>query len=371
MKMKTWTKVTAAAFAALMVAGVAAGCSSSGGSEGTEDAASKVESAVESAASKAESTASTETADTADWDDIAKDGKMVIGITYFDPMNYEDENGELTGFETEFTKAVCEKLGVEPVFQKIDWDTKEVELNGKTIDCIWNGMTITDERKENMDISDPYMENKQVMVVKAENAEKYASAENWKDATVVAEKKSAGEDVAKETFTESNYVPVDSQAKTLLEVKSGTADIAIIDYVMSIGSLGEGSDYSDLVVVEGQEFAPEQYGIAFRKNSPATLEKVNNAIQELANEGKLEEIAKKYHLEDLLMVKASSSVAEKVEDAKEAASEVVDELKDKAEDAKEAVSGAVEDVKDAAESAAEDVKDAAEGAVEDVKEALN
>ena len=366
MKMKTWTKVTAAAFAALMVAGVAAGCGSA--SEGKDEAASKAESAVESAV---DSAASTATADTADWDDIAKDGKMVIGITYFEPMNYEDENGELTGFETEFTKAVCEKLGVEPVFQKIDWDTKEVELNGKTIDCIWNGMTITDERKENMDISDPYMENKQVMVVKAENAEKFASSENWKDATVVAEKKSAGEDVAKETFKDSNYVPVDSQAKTLLEVKSGTADIAIIDYVMSIGSLGEGSDYSDLVVVEGQEFAPEQYGIAFRKNSPTTVEKVNKAMQELANEGKLEEIAKKYHLEDLLMIKAADSIADKaedvVEDAKDAASEAVDKLEDAASEAVDKLEDAAEDTKEAVSQAAEDLENKADELVSAVE----
>ena len=240
-----------------------------------------------------------------DWDYIANNKSMTIGITYFEPMNYMDENGELTGFETEFAQAVCEKMGVKPIFQKIDWDSKEVELNAKTIDCIWNGMTITDERKQNMDISVPYMENKQVMVTKAENASKFTSADALKGATVVAEKKSAGEDVAKsdEFFAQATYVSVDSQAKALLEVKSGTADIAVIDYVMSIGTITNGTDYADLQVIDDKGFAPEQYGIAFRKNSPETTKKVNEAIQQLANEGKLEEIASKYELQDLIVVK--------------------------------------------------------------------
>lgn len=242
--------------------------------------------------------------DKKDWEYIEENKEMVIGITYFEPMNYKDSNGELTGFETEFAKAVCKKLGVEAKFQEIEWDTKEVELKTKAIDCIWNGMTITDERKENMDISTAYMQNKQVMVCKAENVSKYAKS--VKGAKVVAEKESAGEEVAQgeKFFKGANYTAVDSQAKALLEVKSGTADIAVIDYVMSIGTLRSGSDYSDLKVVSEKEFAPEEYGIAFRKDSPETLKKVNEAIQELANEGTLEKIAKKYNLQDLILVKA-------------------------------------------------------------------
>ena len=240
-----------------------------------------------------------------DWDYISNKGELIIGITYFEPMNYMDENGKLTGFETEFAEKVCAELGVTPKFQKIDWDSKEVELNAKTIDCIWNGLTITDERKANMDITIPYMENKQVMVTKAENVDKFSTAEGIKGATVVAEKKSAGEDVAKadEFFKEAEYIAVDSQAKALLEVKSGTADIAVIDYVMSIGTLSEGSDYSNLKVVDGKSFSPEQYGIALRKDSTVTLEKFNNAIQAVADKGDLGTIAEKYNLSDLLLVK--------------------------------------------------------------------
>ncbi len=103
-----------------------------------------------------------------DWEYIKAKGELVVGITYFAPMNYEDENGELTGFETEFAKAVAEELGVKVKFQEIDWNSKEVELNAKNIDCIWNGMTITPEREETMEITIPYMQNKQVVVVKAD-----------------------------------------------------------------------------------------------------------------------------------------------------------------------------------------------------------
>lgn len=97
---------------------------------------------------------------------VKEKGELIIGITYFAPMNYENEDKELVGFETEFAKAVCAKLGVEPKFVEINWDAKEVELNAKNIDCIWNGMTITEERVANMSISVPYMANKQVMVSK-------------------------------------------------------------------------------------------------------------------------------------------------------------------------------------------------------------
>ncbi len=107
-------------------------------------------------------------AEESDWEYIKAKGKLVVGITLFAPMNYNDENGELIGFETEFAKAVGAKLGLEVEFQVIDWNSKETELASKNIDCIWNGMTITEERKENMQISIPYMENKQVVVVKAD-----------------------------------------------------------------------------------------------------------------------------------------------------------------------------------------------------------
>ncbi len=235
---------------------------------------------------------------------IKATGKLVVGITYFAPMNYIDDDGNLVGFETEFAKAVANKLGLEAEFVEIDWGTKEIELASKNIDCIWNGMTITPERAETMSISNPYMQNKQVLVAKAENADKYTTAEDLKDATIVAEAESAGEGVANENalFAESNYIAVKDMATALMEVASGTADACIVDFVTSIGMIGEGTDYENLVVVETEEFSPEQYGIAFRKGSDAT-DAVNAAIAELIVDGTLPTIAANYKLGDLLITK--------------------------------------------------------------------
>ncbi len=229
-------------------------------------------------------------------------GTLVIGMTIFAPMDYY-EGSELTGFEVEFGKAVCEKLGVEAQFQEISWEAKESELNAKNIDCIWNGLTIDDDRKASMSISNPYMDNKQILIVKEENAEKYSTAGSLKGAVVVAEKESAGEEVASTDpfFDGANYTAVDTMAKAIMEVKAGTAEAAVIDYVTGIGSIGEGTDYADIVMVESASFADEQYGIAFRKGSDVTAE-VNKAIDELIADGTLKKIADKYKLGDQLIV---------------------------------------------------------------------
>ncbi|MBE7022254.1 MAG: transporter substrate-binding domain-containing protein [Ruminococcaceae bacterium] len=233
---------------------------------------------------------------------IQDKGTMIVGMTLFAPMNYY-EGEEFVGFETEFAKAVGDKLNVDIEFIEIDWNTKEVELAAKSIDCIWNGMTITPERAEAMSISTPYMQNRQVLVAKAENADTYKTADALEQVVVVAEAESAGEEVATsdDFFAKAAYTAVDSQAKALMEVSSGTAGACVVDYVASIGMIGEGTDYEDLVVVETEEFSPEQYGIAFRKGSDMT-EKVNEAIAALAEDGTLETIAKKYKLEALLEV---------------------------------------------------------------------
>lgn len=245
----------------------------------------------------------TKAADTAAADSdlayIQEKGSLVIGMTIFEPMDYYDKNGELTGFEVEFGKAVCEKLGVEAKFQEISWEAKETELSAKNIDCIWNGLTITPERQETMSISNPYMNNKQVIITKAENAEAFAKAGALEGKTVVAEKESYGEEIIVDKanadyFGKANYVAVQDMKSALMEVKSGTADAAVIDYVTGIGSLGENSDYKDLAIVE-KSFADEQYGIAFRSGSDVTA-KVNTIIAELMKDGTLEKIAEKYNL---------------------------------------------------------------------------
>lgn len=218
-------------------------------------------------------------------------GKLIVGITDYAPMNYYVD-GELTGFDTEFAMAVAEKLGLDEVeFVEINWATKAAELETKNIDCVWNGMTITDEVKEAMDCSVPYVMNAQVLVMKADVVDKYETVEDLKDLTFVAERGSAGaQAIADVGYT---AVEVDTQSKALMEVKNGTADACVIDITMAMAMTGEGTDYADLSY--GVAFTIEEYGIGFRKGSDL-VEAVNEIIAELKADGTLAALAAKYEL---------------------------------------------------------------------------
>ena len=201
-------------------------------------------------------TAGQDTAEPSADDDFAYiqgNGSMKIGFTYFEPMNYFDDNGELTGFETEFATAVCEKLGVTPEFVEINWDSKIMELQAQTIDCIWNGMTITPELQEALTISDPYIKNYQVVVIRSDNADVYTSTADLVGKTVEAEAGSAGEaaiigEGADESLKQAEYISAAKQTDTLLEVKTGAADAAVLDFVLAGAMVGQG-DYSDLMII--------------------------------------------------------------------------------------------------------------------------
>lgn len=287
--------------AALLLAGIMSvglcSCASSNTSSASESSSAAESNADSSAADSTDSKAS----EGGDWQYIADKGNFVAGITLFEPMNYYDENGELTGFETEFTKAVCEKLGVEAKFQEIEWDKKEIELNAKTIDAIWNGLTVTEERKENMGFSKSYVRNKQVVVIKADNKDKYTDEASMAGASCAAESGSAGQTAIETSsvLSQNEFVGASAQKDVLLEVKAGTVELGVLDYVMAKASIGEGTDYSDLMIVEGVELAPEEYAIGMRKGDTETIEKVNGAIDELVADGTLKALAEKYGLADV------------------------------------------------------------------------
>ena len=287
--------------AALLLAGIMSvglcSCASSNTSSASESSSAAESNADGSAADSTDSTAS----EGGDWQYIADKGNFVAGITLFEPMNYYDENGELTGFETEFTKAVCEKLGVEAKFQEIEWDKKEIELNAETIDAIWNGLTVTEERKENMGFSKSYVRNKQVVVIKADNKDKYTDEASMAGASCAAESGSAGQTAIETSsvLSQNEFVGASAQKDVLLEVKAGTVELGVLDYVMAKASIGEGTDYSDLMIVEGVELAPEEYAIGMRKGDTETIEKVNGAIDELVADGTLKALAEKYGLADV------------------------------------------------------------------------
>lgn len=172
---------------------------------------------------------------------IKEKGKMTIGYTVYAPMNYTDDAGNFVGFDTEFAEAVCAKLGVEPDFVEINWDTKEIELEAKTIDCIWNGFTMTEEREENLDFSVPYILNKQVVVIRKADAAKYTNTASLANARLVAEVASAGETAIAddEELSKATYTAVTKQTDALLEVKSNTADAAVLDYTLANAMVGK------------------------------------------------------------------------------------------------------------------------------------
>ena len=231
---------------------------------------------------------------------IRDNGKLVIGYTVYEPMNYTDANGNFTGFDTELAQLVCAELELEPEFVVINWDTKESELAGKSIDCIWNGMTLNAEREANMACTIPYCKNAQVVVVKNDFA--YTDTSSLIGKTVCAEMGSAGETQIKgdeETEPDANlaqaeYVAKSVQTDCLMEIKAGTADAAVLDMTLANAMTGEGTDYADLVIVD--YLAEEFYGIAFRKDSDVR-DAVNEILEQFMEDGTLQELADKYGLE--------------------------------------------------------------------------
>lgn len=229
-----------------------------------------------------------------DYEYITGNGKMVIGITYYEPMNYKAEDGTLTGFDTEFAEAVCEKLGVTPEFQEIDWDMKETELKSRNIDCIWNGLTVTEERRANMDFSKTYLINKQCVVVKKENAAEYTDTASLSGAMLSAESGSAGETAisSDENLSKASFTASNSQQDALIALNAGNYDAIVIDYTMALSSCGSG-DFADLQIIDGIQLANEEYAIGFRTGSDMTA-RVNEVIDELIADGTLETIASHY-----------------------------------------------------------------------------
>ena len=251
-------------------------------------------SSVPAASSPADAPAASTPAAESDLEYIKAKGSMVIGYTIYEPMNYTDDNGVFTGFDTELATAVCEKLGVEPEFQLIDWNTKEIELAGKTIDCIWNGMTLDAEREANMNCTQPYVKNAQVVVMKT--GSDYTDTASLADKSVCAEIGSAGESTIQgdDNLSKALFVGKPVQTDCLLEVKAGTCDAAVLDMTLAKAMIGEGTDYADLEIVD--ELAVEYYGVAFRKGSDVRDE-VNKLFDELEADGTLGALADKYSLE--------------------------------------------------------------------------
>lgn len=223
-------------------------------------------------------------------------GTLVVGITDFEPMDYKDENGNWIGFDADLATAFAESLGVAVEFVEIDWGNKVPELNGKSIDCVWNGMTLTPEVTSAMDCSEPYCNNQQVVIVPAAEADAYQTAEDCAELSFAVETGSAGRDMAEENGFA--YTEVKDQATAVMEVASGTSDAAIIDSLMAAAMVGEGTGYADLTYTV--RLNSEEYGVGFRKGSDLT-EKLNAFFDQAKADGTMDEIAAKYGVQAALI----------------------------------------------------------------------
>ena len=225
------------------------------------------------------------------------DKVLKIGFTYYAPMNYIDETtNEFVGFDTEFATKVCEELGYRAEFVEIDWNKKVIDLQAGTIDCIWNGMTITDELQSSILISDAYMENKQVVVVRTADAEKYKSVADLANAaSITYENGGAAAGLIEENTALANVKKnaVTKQSETLLEVKTAASDVAVIDYTMAKTMTGAGTDYADLTFIE-VDFPVEEYGIGFRKADTELCAKINALIEKYETDGTFDGLLAKY-----------------------------------------------------------------------------
>ena len=224
---------------------------------------------------------------------VQANGKLVVGITDYAPMDYKDDNGEWTGFDAEFARLFAEELGVDcEFFVLADWGKKIFELDSKNIDCVWNGMTITEEILLTSSVSDPYVVNAQVVVMKADVVGNYTDVESMKDLTFAVESGSAGETCLNDAGL-VKYVAVQDQGAAVMEVAAGTSDACVIDITMANAMTGEGTSYADLTY--SVALTEEEYGVSFRKGSDLTA-KFNEFMAELKADGTLQELAAKYEL---------------------------------------------------------------------------
>ncbi len=243
--------------------------------------------------------AADQTAADSDMAYIQSKGTLVVGITDFAPMDYQNESGEWIGFDADMAKAFAESLGVSVEFVEIDWDNKLLELGSKSIDCVWNGMTLTDEVTSAMSCSNAYCNNSQVVIVPADKAADYADVEACKALSFAVEAGSAG--MAEVEKLGASFTEVKDQATALMEVAAGTSDAAVIDSLMAGAMVGEGTSYDSLtytVSLNAEE--GEQYGVGFRQGSDLAAA-LNDFFAAAYADGSMQACAETYGIQAALI----------------------------------------------------------------------
>ena len=243
--------------------------------------------------------AADQTAADSDMAYVQSKGTLVVGITDFAPMDYQNESGEWIGFDADMAKAFAESLGVSVEFVEIDWDNKILELGSKSIDCVWNGMTLTDEVTSAMSCSNAYCNNSQVVIVPADKAADYADVEACKALSFAVEAGSAG--MAEVEKLGASFTEVKDQATALMEVAAGTSDAAVIDSLMAGAMVGEGTSYDSLtytVSLNAEE--GEQYGVGFRQGSDLAAA-LNDFFAAAYADGSMQTCAETYGIQAALI----------------------------------------------------------------------
>ena len=216
---------------------------------------------------------------------------LVVGLDdNFPPMGFRDEKNELVGFDIDMARAAAERAGLKVEFKPIDWSAKEAELSGKRVDALWNGLTITEERKQSIAFTAPYMENHQIIVVpanseiktKADLAGKVVGAQEGSSAVDAIKKEEAVFNSFKELKTFGDNVAA------LMDLTTGRLEAVVVDEVVGRYYV---TKKPELYAVLDENFGTEEYGVGLRKDDAELLAKLDNAMAAMKQDGTAAKIA--------------------------------------------------------------------------------
>lgn len=236
---------------------------------------------------------------TAPEENTASSEKLVVGLDdSFPPMGFRDENNEIVGFDVDLAKAAAEKMGVEIEFQPIDWSTKEMELNSGKVDLLWNGLTITPDREANMDFTKPYLANRQIIIVKEDSP--IAKKADLEGKNIGIQKESSAVDAvnADEIAPKLNLNEYENNVLAFTDLNIGRVDAVVVDEIVARYYIAN-NDVKFKILDE--DFGDEKYGVAAKKGNTELVNKLQTALDSLAEDGKAAEISQKWFGEDIYL----------------------------------------------------------------------
>jgi len=226
---------------------------------------------------------------------------LVMGLDdTFAPMGFKDEKGEIVGFDVDLAKEVAERLGVEITFQPIDWAMKETELNSGNIDLLWNGYTITEERKEKVLFSDAYLSNRQIIVTMADST--IEAKADLAGKVVASQQGSASVDAVNAdesdilaAFKDGALVLYPTFNDVFNDLESGRSEAIVVDEVLGRYIMKQKG--ADKYKILEENFGEEEYGVGVRKEDTALCEAINETLDEMRADGTYDEIYGKWFAE--------------------------------------------------------------------------